>query len=445
MDDLTYFYTAIGYALLIPGAIMCLLPIRNHLRIPLKKLCLLLFPTLFLYSIMMPLIEKQFSIGNQTLFSLTIFLCFPVYCMAVDLKKIKLFYLFLSNIALLSFAGLAFYMVDAYIVNNGIISPIYDTAVVSQWCATLLLLCFVFLPFFNRKLTWTLEHFHSTPVWNIVWTVPALITFCNFAMIPVDYKNATVGRIFSLYILIDTTLLLLFLLFQQMFYLIAKTLIEKSEHETKTQLLQIQANQYQNLLRYVNETSKLRHDFRHTAHTLSSLAQENDTEKILCYLKEYSQELDSYRPRLFCRHTAANAILSYYASIAESSHIQMNWRIDLPAKLSVSDVDLCTILGNLLENAIEGCIDVPLAQRFINLSADLTENKELYIICVNSSGGNLKKSGAKYLSTKKGGTGIGLLSISVTAEKYAGVTRFYHSDREFNSEVMLNLSDNPCH
>lgn len=440
MDYLYYFNRVIGYALIIPGAVMCLLPVKNHLRIPAKKLCLLLFPTLILYSFLMPFAEYFISMSDSnTLFTLTIVLCFFTYCMAVNLEKIKLFYLYLSNVALLSFGGLAFYMVDAYIVNNGIASPIYDTAVISQWCTTILLICFVFFPFFNRKLTWTLEHFQSKSVWNMVWTVPALITFCNYAMIPADYRNATVGRIFSLYLLIDITLLLLFLLFQQMFYLIAKTLIEKNEYEQKTQLLQIQASQYQSLLRYVKETSKLRHDFRHTAHTLLSLAQEGNIDKILCYLEEYSQDLDSYHPRLFCNHTTANAILAYYANIAASQEIQMNWQMDLPEKLLISDVDLCSILGNLLENAIAGCTDVLPTQRFINLSADLTKNRELYIICVNSFDGKPRKSGTKYLSTKKDGSGIGLLSISATAEKYAGMTRFYHSDGEFYSEIMLNL------
>ncbi len=440
MNYLYYFYRVIGYALIIPGAVMCLLPVKKHLRIEPKKLFLLLFPTLMLYSFLMPFAEYFIPMfSSNTLFSLTIVLCFFFYCMAADFEKIKLFYLYLSNVALLSFGGLAFYMVDAYIVNNGIVSPIYDTAVISQWCTTIFLICFAFFPFFNRKLTWTLEHFHSKPVWNMVWTVPALITFCNYAMIPTDYKNATVGRIFSLYLLIDITLLLLFLLFQQMFYLIAKTLIEKNDYEQRTQLLQIQASQYQSLLRYVNETSKLRHDFRHTAHMLFSLAQENNTEKILYYLKEYRQELDSYHSGILCQHSTANAILAYYANIAASQEIQTDWHMDLPENLPISDVDLCSILGNLLENAIAGCMDVLPTQRFINLSADLTQNKELYIICVNSFDGKPRKSGAKYLSTKKDGSGIGLLSISATAKKYDGMSRFYHLEGEFYSEIMLNL------
>ncbi len=439
MDFSFYIGFVLAYTLLIPGAIMCLLPIKNHLRIPIRKLSLILFPCLVLYSLLMPFVEWQFlTVSHNILFTATFLICFPLYCMAVDMEKLKLLFLFLSNVALLSFGGLSYYMIDAYIKTKNIASPFYDTAFFSQWFTTVILMCFVFFPFLCRKLTWILDHFHTKSVWRIAWIVPALITFCNYEMIPADYKNATVGRIFIIYLLIDFTLLSLFLLFQEMFYLIAKTLTEKNEQEKKNQLFEIHASQYQNLLRYMETTSKLRHDFRHTAHTLLSLAQENDMEKILHYLKEYNQELDSLSVHLFCRHTAANAILSYYADIISPHCIQTNWNIDLPDTVPVSDVDLCTILGNLLENAIAGCMDVPENERFINLSADLTENGELYLICVNSFNGKVRQAGTRYLSTKQDGSGIGLLSITAAAEKYDGMTRFYHSDSEFNSEVMLN-------
>lgn len=440
MDLNFYVDFVIAYMLLIPGAVMCLLPVKKHLRMPIRKLFLFLFPCFMLYSLLMPFVEWHFmAVSHNILFTATFFLCFPLYCMAVDMEKIKLFYLFLSNIALLSFGGLSYFMIDAYIVTKNIDSPFYNTAIVSQWSTTLFLLCFVFFPLICRKLTWILEHFHTKSVWRIIWTVPALITFCNYAMIPKEYENATAGRIFTIYLLIDFTLLLLYLLFEEMFYQIAKTLIEKNEHEKKAQLLEIHASQYQNLLHYMGETSKLRHDFRHTAHTLLSLAQENNMEKILHYLREYNQELDSLSVHLFCRHTTANAILSYYAGIIKPHHIHTVWNIELPDALPISDVDLCTILGNLLENAIQGCMDVPESERFINLSADMTENGELYLICVNSFNGKVRQSGTKYLSTKQSGNGIGLLSITAAAEKYDGMTRFYHSDSEFNSEVMLNL------
>lgn len=435
-----YIVFFLAYTLLIPGAVMCLLPVKKHLRISGRKLSLILFPCLILYSLLMPFVEYQFPMVHHNIFfTLTVPFCFIGYCIAVDLENIKLLYLTMSTMAFFSFGGLANFMVDAYLTNNEMRNPGGITSMIVQWITTIILICFIYLPFFNKKTTWTLEHLHTKSIWNIIWTIPALITFCNYMMIPMDYKNVAVGRIFQIYLVIDFTLLLLFLLLQLMFHQIAKNLIEKNEQEQKAQILEIQSSQYQNLLSYINQTGKLRHDFRHTAHTLLSLAQENDMVKMLQYLKEYNQELNSYTPRLFCKHSAANAILSYYAGLADSREIELDWNIDLPAQLSISDVELCSILGNLLENALDGCMTVLPPQRFINLSIDLTENGELYLILVNSFNGSVKISKEKYLSTKKDGNGIGLWSISITAEKYAGMTRFYHSETEFYSEVMLNM------
>ncbi len=442
MDFKFYFEFFFAYALLIPGAVMCLLPVRKHLRISGRKLSLILFPCLILYSLLMPFVEYRFlTINHNIFFTLTIPFLFIGYCMAVGLEKIKLFYITISCMAFFSFGGLGHFMADAYIINNQIKLPDSVVPLIVQWIVTLILMCFIYLPFFYKKIAWILEHFHMKSVWNIIWTVPALITFCNYMMIPMDYKNATVGRIFQIYLLIDFTLLLLFLLFQLMFHQIAKNLIEKSEQEQETQILEIQSIQYQSLLGYIDETSRMRHDFRHTAHTLLALAQENEIGKMLSYLQEYNQQLDSYSPSLYCKHPTANAILAYYADIAKSRQIHIDFHIDLPLQINISDIDLCSILGNLLENAIDGCMTVLPQQRFINLSVDLTAQKELYIISVNSFNGTVKKTNQKYLSTKKDGNGIGLWSVSITAEKYAGMTRFYHSETEFYSEVMLNLSE----
>ena len=439
MTTTEYIYTAFSYAILIPGAIMCLVPVRKHLHIPFKRLSLFLFPGLIVYSLLMPFAEYHLTMINpHALFFITVALCFIAYCIAVDLEKIKLLYLTMTTMAVLSFGGLASYMINAYILNHSLKSPFYDTGIILQWVTTIIIMCLTLFPLFSKNIIWTLEYYHTKSVWNIIWTIPALVTFCNYTMIPADSKNATVGRIFSLYLLVDFTLLLFFLLFQLMFYLIVKTLIKKSEHEKRTQLLQMQSSQYQLLLNQLKQTSKLRHDFRHTAHTLLALAREHDTDKILKYLEEYDQELSSYSPRLFCKNSAVNAILTYYSGIAAHQDIQTDWHIDLPEQIGVSDIDLCSILGNLLENTIQGCLTTA-SHRFINLSVDITKNGELYIISVNSFNGDVKKNDRKYLSTKKDGNGIGLLSISVTAEKYSGVANFYHSGMEFYSEIMLNL------
>ena len=345
MKPAEYMNNVASYAILIPSAIMCLVPVRKYLRISFKKLSLFLFTGLIIYSLVMPFAEQRLTIIEpNVLFFLTIALCFIGYCMAVNLEKIKLLYLTLSTMAILSFGGLANYMAYAYVKNYGIKSPFYNIGLVLQWITTIILMCLILFPLFSKKIIWTLEYYHTKSVWNIIWIVPALVTFVNYTMIPVNNKNATVGRIFHLYILVDFSILLLFLLFQLMFYLIVKTLIEKSENEKRTQLLQMESAQYQLLLNQIEHTSKLRHDFRHTAHTILSLAKKKDTDKIILYLEEYNHELNSCSPDFFCKHSAVNAILAYYSGIAAGQSIQTDWHIELPEQIAVSDVDLCTIL-----------------------------------------------------------------------------------------------------
>ena len=238
MKPAEYMNNVASYAILIPSAIMCLVPVRKYLRISFKKLSLFLFTGLIIYSLVMPFAEQRLTIIEpNVLFFLTIALCFIGYCMAVNLEKIKLLYLTLSTMAILSFGGLANYMAYAYVKNYGIKSPFYNIGLVLQWITTIILMCLILFPLFSKKIIWTLEYYHTKSVWNIIWIVPALVTFVNYTMIPVNNKNATVGRIFHLYILVDFSILLLFLLFQLMFYLIVKTLIEKSENEKRTQLL----------------------------------------------------------------------------------------------------------------------------------------------------------------------------------------------------------------
>ena len=49
----------------------------------------------------------------------------------------------------------------------------------------------------------------------------------------------------------------------------------------------------------------------------------------------------------------------------------------------------------------------------------------------------------QYLSTRSGGSGLGLKSISSTAAKYGGIARFSHEDGEFSSDVMIPVRETP--
>ena len=170
MNYMVYLSKAVSYFLFIPASLMCLLPVWNHLRISGKKLILILFPSFVLYGFVIAFAEMQIPVTNHNIpYTLTVPVCFPFYCMAVDLEKIKLFYLTVNAMAMSSFGGLAYFMAEAYMKNHNLENPFYFASLTIQWIVTISLICFIFLPFLNKKNSWIVEHFHTKSVWNIVW------------------------------------------------------------------------------------------------------------------------------------------------------------------------------------------------------------------------------------------------------------------------------------
>ncbi|MEQ2659612.1 GHKL domain-containing protein [Roseburia amylophila] len=94
----------------------------------------------------------------------------------------------------------------------------------------------------------------------------------------------------------------------------------------------------------------------------------------------------------------------------------------------------------LCRNRSFQCCQVPVENRYIHLSSDLNSPGTIYITMVNSFNGIVKKMNRQFLSTTESGSGIGLLSIQTTAERYHGSTRFYNEETEFISNIMLRLS-----
>lgn len=92
-----------------------------------------------------------------------------------------------------------------------------------------------------------------------------------------------------------------------------------------------------------------------------------------------------------------------------------------------------------MENAIAGCRTVPEGSRYFCLTTQVRHGNRLYIVSTNSFDGKVRKSSDGYLSTKHGGSGIGLASISAVSEKYGGLAKASNSDTEFFVDVVLKI------
>jgi sensor histidine kinase regulating citrate/malate metabolism len=218
-------------------------------------------------------------------------------------------------------------------------------------------------------------------------------------------------------------------------------MIRSQKVEEQNKLYEMRESHYLKQQRYMDESARVRHDFKHTIRTLKQLSDKNDHNALKEYIKQYFDALPENDTIAFCRNTAANAVLNYYHNLAERSTVRMNWQIDIPEKLPVKDVDLCNIIGNILDNAITACREIPETDRWIQLTIVNKFNTNLYIVATNHFSGKVKLNNDHYLSTHRDGNGIGLTSIEAIAESYGGTANYRHEDNTFYTNVVLPIEE----
>ncbi|HIU29764.1 MAG TPA: sensor histidine kinase [Candidatus Egerieisoma faecipullorum] len=181
-----------------------------------------------------------------------------------------------------------------------------------------------------------------------------------------------------------------------------------------------------------------RHDYHH--HIQALLALSGDEGKTTEYLLKLNDDLTQVDTVLKTGNVMIDAILNSKLSLIQSKKIKVNAKAAVPSELKISEIDLCVIIGNLLDNAMEACLrQSEERQRFIRVFIGVLKN-QLYISVSNSVGDDIKKSGQTYLSSKGSEThGFGLMRIDRLAAKYDGYVNRQAEEGVFATEVMLPL------
>ena len=181
-----------------------------------------------------------------------------------------------------------------------------------------------------------------------------------------------------------------------------------------------------------------RHDYHN--HIQAMLAMTDTPEELRKYLWMLNDDLTTVDTVLKTGNVMVDAILNSKLSLIKSKNITVNAKATVPTELRISEIDLCAIIGNLLDNAMEACLrQDEREERFIRVYIGILK-KQLYICVTNSVGGKVKKVGKTYLSTKDSDAhGFGLMRIDRLADKYDGYVNRQNEEGAFATEVMLPL------
>lgn len=176
-----------------------------------------------------------------------------------------------------------------------------------------------------------------------------------------------------------------------------------------------------------------RHDYRHHIQAMKVHAIHGEYEAIHEYLDMLDEDLTKVETVVKTGNHMADAILNSKLSIAMEQNITIKAEANIPVALTISELDLCSIIGNLLDNAIDACLELPIEERLIRIYMEMKGNY-LYFALTNTAGGKKKKH---FKTTKGEGHGLGIARIDAIVKKYGGYVTRASEDGAFSTEVLL--------
>ena len=114
-----------------------------------------------------------------------------------------------------------------------------------------------------------------------------------------------------------------------------------------------------------------RHDYRHHIQTMKVHAANGEYDEISKYLDMLDDDLTNVETVIKTGNRMADAILNSKLSVAMKNEITVKAEAKIPVSLSISELDLCIIIGNLLDNAIDACMELPVEKRLIRIYMEM--------------------------------------------------------------------------
>ncbi|MTK11903.1 MAG: sensor histidine kinase, partial [Clostridiaceae bacterium] len=232
---------------------------------------------------------------------------------------------------------------------------------------------------------------------------------------------------------------------------IFKKIIQVKDIEQKNLLMEqqfkLQLNHSKNLEGLYSGIRSIKHDMTNHLLCLKNLAQNWNVEEINNYLHTLGQTIEKLDYNIKTGNAISDAIINEKYNIAKMGNIKFDCDFILPNELILNSVDLCVVLSNSLDNAIEACMKIQ--DETVDKEISITSYiQDLYLIIEvsNTIVDKLRYNGNKIATTKQDKTnhGIGISNIEMISKKYNGIVDVIIEKNKFILNVMLKIKDNQC-
>jgi len=346
---------------------------------------------------------------------------------------------FVSFFSFLTFVNI--YISISYISDNLAIHTDGSAFVVERILIRALIYIFILPMLFKlvrprfRRLVETLDR-----EWRSSVLVPFMFLMMQIMVLyyPSPYWQRDDG---SWYRVIIITVYMLFLAVYYLLYIQASAIVEKYALEKRQLLMSQQEKLWESELMRQRESAELafrqRHDMHHHNAVIMGLIQSRDIESLKEYMTKFDSALNAQDIRSYCLNPIANSIINIYAGRAAQENIKIAFDLNVPEVIGIDSIDLTCVIGNALENALEGCMRLSDdEEKEITVTIKYFDNR-LRIKVENTCMSDIAFEGEVPVTQKNGG-GTGTKSIMYTAERYDGTAGFSVMNGRFTTQIVLN-------
>lgn len=203
---------------------------------------------------------------------------------------------------------------------------------------------------------------------------------------------------------------------------------------------------YKLLEEQYSQSERLRHDLKNHIIALSGLLENKEWEKMGNYLKNMENRADLGIGEDITGNRIVDVLLYQKRKIVERKNIIWECDVQIPKICYISEYDLCVLLGNILDNAVEACEKSQskeansTSKQFINIQAGVI--KKCFLLEVRNSTDMIDKPNIGFTNKENPSEhGIGLLNISDVVHKYNGVMDIEIRNSVFTISVLIPLNN----
>ena len=213
--------------------------------------------------------------------------------------------------------------------------------------------------------------------------------------------------------------------------------VEKSVEAIQKNLI---VSQYGEIKEMYMNMRGWRHDYHNHIQTMKAYIQMGQLKELEHYFNALEDNLDEVNQLVKTDNLMIDAILNGKVSIMKKNNIAVEVTAKLPEHICIADVDLCVIVGNLLDNAIESCLKIEEKKRYVRVYIAVIK-EQFYLSVQNSAKEQLSVSDRNYLTNKRGEHGFGMKRVKALVDKYDGYLNLQNEPGIFASEVSIPMNN----